>query len=941
MVPPNPSTLPPDLLSLPWVAWRLVQREGKITKVPVDPETGRFASVTDSSTWSTFPTATEALTRWNCTGIGVVLSDRDDLTGIDLDNCRDPETGGLEDWARDFVLRLDSYTEVTPGRRGLRTWVRGKLQLGMRNRKKYCTGEIEMYSRERYFTVTGEHLEGTPLVINERTSQLFELHQSLFGIEQETESVDHGPEPRPLTLADVELLKRAEASRNGAKFRRLWAGDASEYSADESRADLALCCALAFWTGKDAGRIDRLFRQSGLMRPKWEREDYRNRTISAAIDKTSETWRGPARNKSARVAETTASDLPMEVPPTTPNSMATASVNRNQADRLNEEPQPDGQLNQTEGSSSSGALSGEEVEDFSLEDDGLYFVRTDLQNGRVFKKREWISPPIRVEGRACTFEDTGYGLVVVFSDCRQKERQHILSRKLLYGDGADALNELIDRGFEPSREKRAITALKKYLCCSNPKNWIRHVSRVGWHGGVFVFPDRTIGIRDDREKVVFHTEEPIDHRYGTAGSLQDWQTGVSKLCRGNSRLLFAVSCAFAAPLLKLVRIGNGGFHYRGLSTVGKTTALIAAGSVFGGRTDVDFTQTWRATANGLESQAALHNDCLLPLDEIGQVLPKEISEAVYFLGNGQGKQRSTKTGGARTINSFRVLLLSTGERSIGEVIESAGTIARGGHTVRLAEVPADAGRSLGIFDTLHEYPGGAELSAAIAAGAKSFYGTPIRAFLGHVVTQTDTIIRSLNEARHHFVKENLPRASSPEVERILNLFGHVAAAGELATELTVTGWTPGDATWAAKACFDAHLKQREGLGPRDLERGIGALRRFIQTYGSSRFQRLGAKDRDNRGQQFSGWIGTERVDSKDVTVYFIPGETFANEILKEFDAEEVARELLRRGLLLVNEGGSRLQYQKRLPLPGVSATKPMRTYAVLSSLLGEGEERAE
>ncbi len=564
-----------------------------------------------------------------------------------------------------------------------------------------------------------------------------------------------------------------------------------------------------------------------------------------------------------------------------------------------------------------------------------------MHDGKANQKRTWISPAILVKGRASTLDDTGYGLLVIFQDCRGQRRPLILPRKSLYGDGAEALNELIDRGFEPSRDKGAIKELKEYLCRSEPKNWVRYVSRVGWHDGVFVFPDRTVGRSAAGEEVIFHTEEPVSHKYSTAGTLEEWQQKVSRPCRDNSRLLFALSCAFAAPLLQLAGMDNGGFHFKGLSTVGKTTALIAAGSVFGGDAKHGFIQTWRATANGLESQAVLHNDCLLPLDEIGQVFPKEISEIVYFLGNGQGKQRSTKSGGARAVNAFRLLTLSTGERSINELIDSSGTAVRGGHGVRLIEIPADPGNGNGIFESLHEDSSGASLSTAITTAAKAFYGTPIRDFLKIVVDRKDELGNELFEGRRQFTSDNLPKNSSPEIERVLKVFGHVATAGEIATTLGITKWQPGEATWAAKECFKAHLEKRTGLGAHDVELGIGMLSRFLQVHGSSRFRRLGTKESEVRSQPLAGWIGVERIDSTELTVYFIPGEVFAGEILKGVDAEDVAKELLKRGHLLVNHGskeGNRLQYQKRLPLPGTSKTKPMRIYAIISSLLGEGDE---
>src|SRR5437868_12708594 len=114
-----------------------------------------------------------------------------------------------------------------------------------------------------------------------------------------TNSNGHRNGSRPDSLSDREMIDKAMAATNGAKFKTLWNGDTSDY-ASPSEADLALCTMLAFWTGKDATRIDALFRQSGLMRPKWERSDYREDTIAQAIDRTHDTYHAGGNPKSQR-----------------------------------------------------------------------------------------------------------------------------------------------------------------------------------------------------------------------------------------------------------------------------------------------------------------------------------------------------------------------------------------------------------------------------------------------------------------------------------------------------------------------------------------------------------------------------------------------------------------------------------------------------------------
>src|SRR5215218_2884528 len=268
-----------------WVCWRYEKRNGKPKKVPYSPLSAERADSTNPATWANLTDAMTACREHGYEGIGFVFTRDDPFCGVDLDHCRDSETGALEPWAKDIVKEVDSYTEVSPSGKGLHILVRGQLPDG-RSRK----GKVEIYTHERYFTMTGRHLQGTPHKIETREEQLLALRRRVLGV---LPSVNGHISPRPEIgneLSDQEIIRRAAEAENGEKFRRLWTGDTSGY-ASASEADQALCSRLAFWTGPDADRIDSLFRKSGLYRDKWEREDYRNRTISKALDGRTEFYR--------------------------------------------------------------------------------------------------------------------------------------------------------------------------------------------------------------------------------------------------------------------------------------------------------------------------------------------------------------------------------------------------------------------------------------------------------------------------------------------------------------------------------------------------------------------------------------------------------------------------------------------------------------------------
>lgn len=153
------TSIPEELRALKgWVCWRLEVRDGKPTKVPYDPNSGRKASVSDPATWGWF---SDAIIAWGetigkpggMTGMGFVFSASDPYCGIDLDGCRDPETGAIQPWAVEAIRKLDGYTEISPSGSGIHIIVKGALPPGRRRK-----GAIEMYDSGRFFCMTGRLL---------------------------------------------------------------------------------------------------------------------------------------------------------------------------------------------------------------------------------------------------------------------------------------------------------------------------------------------------------------------------------------------------------------------------------------------------------------------------------------------------------------------------------------------------------------------------------------------------------------------------------------------------------------------------------------------------------------------------------------------------------------------------------------------------------------
>ena len=283
-------TFPAELRSRrQWVLWAVEERDGKPTKVPrrVNAPASN-ASSTDPATWSSFDEAVAALadaTPAGISGVGFVFTSDDPFAGVDLDKCMGPD-GHLVPAAQLIVDQLSSYTERSPSGEGLHIIVRADLAGGRKAMQEWG-GHLEMYPDGRYFTVTGDHLEGTPATVEERQLQL----EKLLPAKPKAPAAARMP-AGGFDGDDLELLEKARAARNGLRFHQLYdAGDTSSNDGDASAADLALCGLLAFWTGRDAVRMDRLFRGSGLMREKWDRplrsgdsDTYGAGTIRQAIE---------------------------------------------------------------------------------------------------------------------------------------------------------------------------------------------------------------------------------------------------------------------------------------------------------------------------------------------------------------------------------------------------------------------------------------------------------------------------------------------------------------------------------------------------------------------------------------------------------------------------------------------------------------------------------
>ena len=262
--------------------WKYEERDGRKTKVPYNPCTGQMAKSNDKTSFTDYKTAVN-VNGYDGIGIGIFNG----ICAIDLDHCIS-ETGELSNTAYEIVNLMHSYTEFSPSRKGLHIlfcangFVYDKSKYYIMNHK----AGIEVYvagATNKYVTVTGECCENYEF--GDRTEELKQLLKK-YMCRPET-NARNAINAVNSDLSENELINLAKSSRNGTVFSSLWNGSTNGYLS-HSEADMALCSQLAFWTGKDEVLMDKLFRQSGLMREKWDRKQsgttYGAITIQKAIE---------------------------------------------------------------------------------------------------------------------------------------------------------------------------------------------------------------------------------------------------------------------------------------------------------------------------------------------------------------------------------------------------------------------------------------------------------------------------------------------------------------------------------------------------------------------------------------------------------------------------------------------------------------------------------
>lgn len=546
-----------------------------------------------------------------------------------------------------------------------------------------------------------------------------------------------------------------------------------------------------------------------------------------------------------------------------------------------------------------------------------YFMKWDAGAKEKLPAVARICTPILIEAETHSLDEDDFGLSLVFR-VRGKWRRWNLPREMMGAPQAKSqiVSELLRRGARIFNQR----AFFDYLMYASPINARLTASELGWHGDSFVMPDRSYG---GEQPVEFQPETAPETKYCIRGTLQGWQEQIGALAVGNQTMQFSISASLAGPILGPFDISHGiGFHWEGVSGVGKTTLLHTAISVWGAPKDLK--RNWDSTKNGMEARAAESNDLLLPIDEMGVASPKDIGAIVYKVMNGIGRMRANQRGFSRKTRRWRTVLMSTGELSLDAKMSAGGGRMTAGQDIRLPQIPVEGGR-YGAFDELHGIQDGAAFAEALEEATINQHGAIGRAWLEWLTGGNGGIIAKAKKRLKGLMKEFGGR--NHQERRVAKSFAVIAVAGELGIYSGLLPWSQGDAIAAAKAMFRRWVESRESSGAiMETEQAITRVRDAIQ-------RRWAAfpKETDMDGSRIPDQLGVRKDNeggNGEMVCIFLSA---FKEIIGELNPTRARKALKEAGFLVHDKG----KLSKKVWLLG----KAQSMVAVSDAILGYGAEQ--
>jgi uncharacterized protein (DUF927 family) len=579
--------------------------------------------------------------------------------------------------------------------------------------------------------------------------------------------------------------------------------------------------------------------------------------------------------------------------------------------------------------------------------DGQFLLDETGLHRRKDRKWNWLAQSFEVLGQARDAAvdgdvAAGWGKLVRFKNPDGKLCEEIVTNALLHGDLSGLIGQLVSHGMKIKGTISARLSLVEYLISADAEQRVTVAHSTGWVAIgkqlAFVLPSEIISATGVDERVILagRVHAPYDWR----GALESWRDVIAAPAADHRMLRFAIATAFCGPLLFLGNFESGLVHLHGPSSVGKTTLLKVAASVWGSGADGGYVRSWRTTANALEATLASVCDTLLLLDELGQADGREIGAVIYMIAGAIGKARMSRDAGLKVLHKWRTMGLSTGETPIAFRLGEDQKIKRAhaGQLVRAIDVPAR--REMGVFDRSYVDFDPKAFADEMKLASATYYGTAGPAFVRGLIERHigGEEVRKLVDA---FVADALAGVTDNhgQAVRVAERFGLIAAAGRLAAEFGLVAWSKDQPAKDALALFKAWLAARGGAAPVELRQMIEQVRHFLEAHGDARFDDLDPLPINPvtllkiERRPVINRAGYRRGEGDNRRWLVLP-QVWSQEICAGFDPRDVAKVLIDRGMMEPGEDGKHSQ-NVRLP----NSEKTQRFYVLTPAIFeGWGDE---
>jgi putative DNA primase/helicase len=546
---------------------------------------------------------------------------------------------------------------------------------------------------------------------------------------------------------------------------------------------------------------------------------------------------------------------------------------------------------------------------FFIKDNNIYYKYTRKTNDGDEVEHRFLCSYLVVKYRTRDFEGVNWGYLLEIRDADHKIKEIAIPAKMLAGDSLELRQLLLDNGL--SLAPRSNKMLDQYIITSKPQKNIRCVTQTGWSNGVYVLPHKIYQYKN-KEEIRLQQSSSIFINYKKENNLSSWQEKIGKYAKNNINMMFVISLALAAPLIHLVNMENIAIHLVGPSSIGKTTLLSIASSVWG-----NSIHNWRTTDNAAETIAELSNDSLLLFDELGQVDGFAADQLSYMLGNGLGKLRSKRSGDAKDIKRFRLALLSSGENGLSSKLQEVGRKVKAGQSVRLLEISAN--RKYGIFDDLHDFKSGDEFARYLKDVCISNRGTLIDAFLDKLVKNKEEIIKTVQKFRKAWEEEviaNYPE-SDGQVQRVISKFSLIAACGEICIALKLLPFEELEVSKSCKELLKNWINSRGGTLPQEILEAIKNLQEFIEEHGNSRFEDAWSDEQKLIHNRAGFRKLEEDLDENNIWSYYFLPSAF-NKLIGNANKADVCNYLKSKGILEIERSSGKSAKKIRIKNFGIT-----------------------